>query len=96
MFCQAHAFEVLTPTLTYRQFIICWFYLWKFNSYKARFFLQISYPAILFIMLMEYLNRLSFITQVVLPGTRKVLALSVISFPPGHTRSHRSAGLTTV
>ena len=29
-FCQAHAFEVLTPTSTYRQGIICMFYLSKF------------------------------------------------------------------
>ena len=31
-FCQAHAFEVLTPTSTYRQFIICMFYLLKFRT----------------------------------------------------------------
>ena len=29
-FCQAHAFEVLKPTSTYRKFIICRFYLSKF------------------------------------------------------------------
>ena len=31
-FCQAHAFDVLTPTSTYRQFIICMFYLSKFHN----------------------------------------------------------------
>ena len=33
-FCQAHAFEVLTPTSTYRQCIICMFYLSKFIPSK--------------------------------------------------------------
>ena len=31
-FCQAQAFEVLTPTPTYRQFVICMFYLSKFHT----------------------------------------------------------------
>ena len=31
-FCQAHAFEVLTPTSTYRQFTICMFYFLKCHT----------------------------------------------------------------
>ena len=31
-FCQVHAFEVLPPTSTYRQFIICMFNLLKFHA----------------------------------------------------------------
>ena len=79
-FYQAHAFEVLTPTPTYRQFIICTFYLSKFHN-QARFCLQISYPTILFTMLMGFLNGGSFIIHVLLPGTRKVFTLS--GFLPG-------------
>ena len=46
-------------------------------SYQARFCLQISYPAILFTMLMGFLNRGSFIIHAFLPGTSKAFTLSV-------------------
>ena len=46
-------------------------------SYQARFCLQISYPAILFKMLMGCLNRGSFISHILLPGTSKAFTLSV-------------------
>ena len=50
-FCQTHTLKVLTPTSTYRQFIICMSYFVKM-SYQARFCLQISYHASLFTMLL--------------------------------------------
>ena len=51
-FCEAHAFELLTLTSIYMycQFVIC-IYLFVEISYQARFCLQISYPAILFTMI---------------------------------------------
>ena len=42
-------------------------------SYQARLLLQISYPAILFTMLIGFFN---FIVHVLLPGTSKALTLS--------------------
>ena len=59
-------------------------------SYQARFYLQISYPAILFTMLRGFLNHGSYIIHVLMPGTSKVFTVS--AFPVGHARSHRSAG----
>ena len=73
---QAHLFEVLTPTSTYRKFII-FKVLFVIFSYKARFCLQMSYPAILFTMLMGFLNRGSFIIHALLPGTSKVGVFSM-------------------
>ena len=49
-------------------------------SYQAWFCLQISYPAILFTMLMGCLNQ-SFNVHVLLPGTSKAFTLSI--FLPG-------------
>ena len=46
-------------------------------SYQARFCLQISHPAILFIMLKGLLDCGSFIVHILLPGTRKAFTLSV-------------------
>ena len=79
-FCQAHVFEVWTPNSAYHQFIICMF---SFNeiSYQAKFCLQISHPAILFTMLMGFLNHGNFIVDALLPGTSKAFTLSV--FLPG-------------
>ena len=47
-------------------------------SHQASFCLQISYPAILFTVLMGFLNHGSFIVHVLLPGTSKAFTLSVI------------------
>ena len=63
-------------------------------SYQARFCLQISYPAILFTMLMGFLNRGSFIIHILLLGTSNAFTLSV--FPAGHVRSHHSARHMTI
>ena len=69
-FCQAHAFEVLTPTSTYRQLIICIFYLSK------DFVIKIIYPAILFTTLMGFFWILkSFIFHAFLPETSLVFTI---------------------
>ena len=59
------------------------FMLYKFVkiSYLFRFCLQISYPAILFTMLMGFLNHGSFIFHALLPVTSKAFTLSI--FLPG-------------
>ena len=63
--------------------------------YQARFCLLISYPAILFTMLMGFLNRgsLSF-TCILLPWTNKAFTFSI--FLRGAMRSRPSAGHTMV
>ena len=74
-FCQAYALEVLTSTSTYRQLIIFMF-LFVIISYQARFCLQISYPAILFTMLVGFLNHGNFIVDILLSETSKAFTLS--------------------
>ena len=49
--------------------------------YQAKFCLQISHPAILFSMQIEFLSRQNFIVHILLPGTCKAFTLSV--FLPG-------------
>ena len=51
------------------------------SSYQSRFCLQISYPAILFTMLMRFLNCGSSIFHILLPGTSK--SVHIVSFPAG-------------
>ena len=57
-----------------------WLYVCSFvkMSYQSRFCLQISYPAILFTMLIWFSNRGSFIIHALLPGTRKAFTVSVL------------------
>ena len=78
-----HAFEIWTPTSTYCQLLICMFFCF-FISYQARFCLQMSYPAILFIYNADgiFLN----------PGNSCLSAgdtqsVHIVSFPAGSTRS---------
>ena len=56
-------------------------------SYQARFCLQISYPEILFTMLMGFLNGGSFIVHALLPVTSKVFTLSAF-LPGAHWHIH--------
>ena len=56
-FCQTHTLKVLTPTSTYRQFIILYVLFVKI-SYQARFCLQISYHASLLTILIGYVIKL--------------------------------------
>ena len=82
LFCQVHAFEVWTPTSTYRQLSICMFYSSKFHTKQdfvfkyhiLQFYLQ-------FRLLMGSSNSGSFIVHTLLPGTSKAFILSV--FLPG-------------
>ena len=53
------------------------FYLSEFHIYQARFGLKISYPAIVFTMVIGLLNCGSFIVHILLLGTSKVFTLSV-------------------
>ena len=68
--------ELLTPasplSLIYRLYVL---FVW--NSYQARFGLKISYPAIVFTMVIGLLNCGSFIVHILLLGTSKVFTLSV-------------------
>ena len=61
-FCQAHAFEDLSPTSTYRQLM---FYLSKFHT-KQDFVFK-YHPAIQFTMLIRFLNHGSFVLHAELP-----------------------------
>ena len=56
------------------------------NSYQARFCLRISYPAILFTMLMEFLNRGSFIVRALSAGNKQ--SVHIVSFPLLGARIH--------
>ena len=58
------------------------FYLWTFHT-KARICLQILYPAILFTMLMEFLNRGSWILHILFAGNKQ--SIHIVNFPAGHT-----------
>ena len=61
-----------TLSLIYHLYIL---YVWI--SYQARFGLKISYPAIVFTMVIGLLNCGSFIVHILLLGTSKVFTLSV-------------------
>ena len=63
-----HVHKVLTSSSGFCQFIICM--LFVEISCQAKFCLQI-YPAILFTMLIGFLNHGSFMVHVLLPGTSK-------------------------
>ena len=68
--------ELLTPasplSLIYHLYVL---FVWI--SYQARFGLNISYPAIVFTMVIGLLNCGSFIVHILLLGTSKVFTLSV-------------------
>ena len=61
-----------TLSLIYHLYVL---FVWI--SYQARFGLKISYPAIVFIMVIGLLNCGSFIVHILLLGTSKVFTLSV-------------------
>ena len=61
-----------TLSLIYNLYVL---FVW--SSYQARFGLKISYPAIVFTMVIGLLNCGSFIVHILLLGTSKVFTLSV-------------------
>ena len=77
-FCQAHTFKSghLLQPIANLSFVVFFVKI----SYQARFCLQLSYCAILFTMLMRFLNQ-SFLLHVLLPGKSKAFTLS--DFLPG-------------
>ena len=74
-FCQAQAFEVLTPTPTYRQFVICLFYLSKFHTkhdfvfryHILQFYLHCKWG---FLIMGVFLS--GALVDVLLPGTQQI------------------------
>ena len=62
-----------TLSLIYHMYVL---FVWI--SYQARFGLKISYPAIVFTMVIGLLNCGSFIVRILLLGTSKVFTLSIV------------------
>ena len=69
--------ELLTPASCTLSLIYHLYVLFVWISYQARFGLKISYPAIVFTMVIGFLNCGSFIVHILLLGTSKVFTLSV-------------------
>ena len=89
LFWQAHAFEVLAPTSTYRWFIICVFYLSKFHTKQGFVFNIIFYNSASGIFeLWEFYHSH--------PFAWNKQNLHIASFPASCTCSHHSAGHTTI
>ena len=93
-FCQSHLHYTILDTYFNLLPIYHFYYSFVEISYQARFCLQISYPVIVFTMLMGFLYRGRFIVYVLLPGTSKAFTLSI--FLAGRARSHCSPGHTTI
>ena len=82
-FCQAHVFEVLTPTSTYHQFIIYILYLSKFQSKQDFVF---KYHILHFCLYNANGIFKSWLFYCSRPFAGNKQSVHIISFPVGHTR----------
>ena len=90
-FCQVHAFDVLTPTSTYHQFIICMFICRNFipSTILSSNIISCNYicSANGIFKLWEFYHSC--------PSARNKQSVHIVSLPAWRTRSHRSAGHIT-